>query len=37
MELSLFPNWIGQTQVRTVELDGDTLTLGSSTLSWADM
>ena len=31
MEVSLFPNWTGQTQVRTVELDGDTLTLGTAT------
>lgn len=31
MEVSLFPNWTGQTQQRTVELDGDTLTLGSAT------
>jgi len=30
MQVSLFPNWIGQTQERTVELDGDTLTLGSA-------
>lgn len=30
MEVSLFPNWTGHTQERTVELDGDTLTLGTA-------
>jgi hypothetical protein len=29
MFISLFPNWTGQTQPRAVELDGDTLHLGS--------
>ena len=27
MAVSLFPNWIGDTQERFVELDGDTLTI----------
>jgi hypothetical protein len=28
--VSLFPNWIGQTQIRTVRLEGDMLTLGTA-------
>ena len=30
MFVSLFPNWIGQTQPRLVSLEGDTLKLGSA-------
>jgi hypothetical protein len=30
MFVSLFPNWTGQTQPRRVELDGDTLHLGTA-------
>jgi hypothetical protein len=30
MFVSLFPNWAGQTQPRVVEIDGDTLRLGSA-------
>ena len=30
MFISLFPNWIGQTQPRTVELEGAELRLGSA-------
>jgi hypothetical protein len=30
MFVSLFPNWTGQTQPRRVELDGDTLRLGTA-------
>jgi hypothetical protein len=30
MFVSLFPNWAGQTQPRTVEIDGDMLHLGSA-------
>jgi hypothetical protein len=30
MFISLFPNWIGQTQPRVVKLDGDTLHLGTA-------
>lgn len=30
MFVSLFPNWIGQTQPRAVTLDGDTLRLGTT-------
>lgn len=29
MELSLFPNWIGQVQQRIARLDGDTLHLST--------
>ncbi len=29
MFISLFPNWVGQTQQRLVEIDGDLLRLGS--------
>lgn len=31
MFISLFPNWMGQTQPRVVSLDGDVLTLGTAT------
>ena len=30
MSVSLFPNWIGDTQERFVELDGDTLTISTA-------
>lgn len=30
MFISLFPNWTGQTQPRVVNLEGDTLTLGTA-------
>lgn len=30
MFVSLYPNWIGQTQPRAVKLDGDTLQLGTT-------
>ncbi len=30
MAVSLFPNWVGDTQVRTSKLDGDSLTLSTS-------
>lgn len=30
MTISLFPNWVGQTQPRVVSLEGDTLTLSSA-------
>jgi len=30
MFVSLFPNWIGQTQPRAVEIGGDTLHLGTT-------
>jgi len=30
MFVPLFPNWIGQTQPRAVEIDGDTLHLGTT-------
>ena len=32
VELSLFPNWVGSDQERTVELDGDRLILSASPL-----
>ena len=28
MQVSLFPNWLGQQQVRVVSLEGNTLKLG---------
>jgi len=31
MFISLFPNWIGQTQPRVVSVEGDVLTLGTAT------
>ena len=31
MFISLFPNWMGQTQPRVVSLEGDVLTLGTET------
>jgi len=30
VEYSLFPNWVGSTQTRLYELDGDQLTLGTA-------
>lgn len=31
MAVALFPNWLGQIQTRTVELNDDTLHLGTPT------
>jgi hypothetical protein len=30
VSVSLYPNWLGQTQPRVVELDGDTLRLSTA-------
>ena len=35
MVVSLFPGWVGQTQPRAVEIDGDTLLLSTPSPAWS--